>query len=483
MTQELGITARKAVDFSEWYTQVVLKAELADYAPVKGFMVLRPYGYALWEQIRAYLDQKFKAAGHANAYFPSLIPEGLLKREAEHFAGFTPEVFWITQAGDEQLAERLAVRPTSETVAYETYARWVRSWRDLPLKLNFWNSVLRAEIKSTRPFLRTSEFLWQEGHTVHATEAEADSEVMEILEIYRTLIEEVLAIPVLRGRKSDRGKFVGALYTTTLEALMPDGKALQMGTSHNLGQNFAKPFDIKFVAQDEKEHFAWQTSWGVSWRLIGALIMVHGDDKGVLFPPQVAPVQAVLVPIYYNREQQGTVKAAVRAVATHLERGGVRIWVDARDEYTPGWKFNEWELKGVPVRVEIGPRDVQAGHVTFVRRDTSARSTAPMGEVLLGLTRLFEDIQRALLTKARAFLEANTRPSTNFAELKAILDAHGGFVEGGWCGSVECEDAVKQETGADIRLIPLGADPPPDNVRCTFCGKPAMTTAVFGRAY
>ena len=297
-----GIDAKRNEDFSEWYTQVVLKAGLADYAPVKGFIVLRPYGYAIWESIRDILDRRFKETGHQNAFLPVLIPESLLSKEKNHFAGFTPEVFWVTKAGDTDIGERLALRPTSETLAYSVFAKWITSYRDLPLKINFWNSALRAEIKATKPFIRTSEFLWQEGHTVHATEEEAEQEVMMILDIYRDLIENYLAVPSLTGYKSDGEKFVGAKYTTTLEGLMADGRALQMGTSHHLGQNFSKPFEIKYLGKDTKEHFAWQTSWGVSWRLIGALIMVHGDDKGLVLPPQVAPIQVVIVPIHKDKD-------------------------------------------------------------------------------------------------------------------------------------------------------------------------------------
>src|SRR5437660_11922983 len=293
MSKEIGITVKKNENFSEWYTQVVLKAQLADYAPVKGLIVLRPYGYSIWESLKSSLDQKLKATGHESAFLPVLIHESLLRKEASHFAGFTPEVFWVTHSGDTEIGDRLALRPTSETLAYSMYSKWIKSWRDLPLKINFWNSALRAEIKSTKPFIRTSEFLWQEGHTVHETEEEAEKEVMTILEIYRRLVEDQIAIPVLVGKKTEREKFKGAVYTTTVEAMMPDGKAIQMGTSHHLGQNFSKPFEIKFLGKDEKEHFAWTTSWGISWRLIGAMIMAHGDDKGLVLPPRVAPTQVV----------------------------------------------------------------------------------------------------------------------------------------------------------------------------------------------
>ena len=324
LSKEIGITAKKAADLSEWYTQAVTKAELADYAPVKGFIILRPYGYSIWDKIKDHLDRKLKETGHSNAYFPLLVPESYLQKEATHFKGFTPEVFWVTQSGENTLSERLAVRPTSETIVNDAYSKWVRSWRDLPVLINLWNSVLRSEITATRPFIRTSEFLWQEGHTVHATKEDADKEVMLILEFYRQLIEEAMAIPVLLGYKSEKEKFRGALYTTTLEAMMPDGKAIQMGTSHNLGQNFSKPFEIKYLGKDEQMHYAWTASWGVSWRLISAMIMLHGDDKGLVIPPQIAPIQVVLVPIYFKAEQSEAITAKARTIAEKLKKEGIR---------------------------------------------------------------------------------------------------------------------------------------------------------------
>ncbi|HEU0047087.1 MAG TPA: proline--tRNA ligase, partial [Nitrososphaera sp.] len=402
-----GIDAKRNEDFSEWYTQVVLKAGLADYAPVKGFIVLRPYGYAIWESIRDILDRRFKETGHQNAFLPVLIPESLLSKEKEHFAGFTPEVFWVTKAGDTDIGERLALRPTSETLAYSVFAKWITSYRDLPLKINFWNSALRAEIKATKPFIRTSEFLWQEGHTVHATEEEAEQEVMMILDIYRDLIENYLAVPSLTGYKSDGEKFVGAKYTTTLEGLMADGRALQMGTSHHLGQNFSKPFEIKYLGKDTKEHFAWQTSWGVSWRLIGALIMVHGDDKGLVLPPQVAPIQVVIVPIHKDKDAK-LVKDRAAEIESELKRAGIRAYMDGRDEYTSGWKFNEWEMKGVPLRINIGPRDIENGQAEFVRRDTKEKMQSDRAELVDTANKLLANIQESLLSRARAFLNENT---------------------------------------------------------------------------
>jgi prolyl-tRNA synthetase len=475
-----GITVKKGDDFSEWYTQVVLKAGLADYAPVKGFIVLRPYGYAIWESIRDILDKKFKETEHQNGFLPVLIPESLLAQEEDHFAGFTPEVFWVTKAGNNEIGEKLALRPTSETLAYSMFAKWITSYRDLPLKINFWNTALRAEIKATKPFVRTSEFLWQEGHTVHATEEEAEQEVMTILDIYRELIEEYLAVPAVRGFKSDKEKFVGAKYTTTLEGMMADGKALQMGTSHHLAQNFSKPFGVKYLGKDTKEHLAWQTSWGVSWRLIGALIMVHGDDKGLIIPPRVAPVQVVVVPIHKEKDAQ-PVKEAASKIAAELKQAGIRAHVDDRDEYTSGWKFNEWEMKGVPLRINIGARDMEKGQVEFVRRDNREKSQAERAKVVETAMALLEKLQADLYSKARQLLDGYVTKTASYDEFKAAIEGRGGFVRAGWCGEQQCELKVKEETGADIRVVPFDQASVPD--KCVYCGKPAAKAAMFGRAY
>ncbi len=480
MSKEIGITVAKKEDLSEWYTQVVTKSGLADYANVKGFMVLMPHGYSIWEKIKEYLDKRLKAIGHSNAYFPALIPESFLKKEAEHFAGFTPEVFWVTLAGNDKLGERLAVRPTSETVIYDSYAKWIRSWRDLPLLINVWNSVLRAEIKATKPFMRTSEFLWQEGHTVHADKEDADSEVMRILEIYRQLVEDELAIPTLVGFKTDREKFVGALYTTTLESLMPDGRALQMGTSHNLGQNFSKAFEIKYIGKDEQTHYAWNTSWGVSWRLIGAMVMVHGDDHGLVIPPRIAPIQVVVIPIPYKEEGRG-VTAQAKLTAEKLQKAGVSAILDDREQYTPGWKFNEWEMKGIPLRIEIGPRDISRHHVTMVRRDTSERSTVPEAKVLAEAREVLESIQSSLFERASRVLKQAIRDARTYEELKRILEKEGGFVRACWCSDSACEDKIKDETGATIRLVPLRDEK--IFADCVRCGKKASKVVYFARAY
>jgi len=480
LSKEIGITVAKKDDISEWYTQVVTKSGLADYASVKGFMVLMPYGYSVWEKIREFLDTRLKEMGHSNAYFPTLIPESFLRKEAEHFSGFTPEVFWVTLAGNDKLGERLAVRPTSETVIYDSYAKWIRSWRDLPLLINVWNSVLRAEIKATKPFMRTSEFLWQEGHTVHADKEDCDAEVMRILELYRQLTEDQLAIPVLVGQKTDREKFVGALYTTTLEAIMPDGKALQMGTSHNLGQNFSKAFEIKYLGKDEQTHYAWNASWGASWRLIGALIMLHGDDRGLVIPPRIAPIQVVVVPIPY-KNAEATMMILAKTTTKKLQEAGISAILDDREQYTPGWKFNEWELKGVPLRIEIGPRDVTRHEVTMVRRDTLERSTIPEGDVVVEATRLLDTIQSSLFERARRALKEAIRDVTTYDEMKRTLENQGGFVRACWCSDTACEDRIKEETGATIRVVPLKDEKA--FASCVRCGKKADKVVYFGRAY
>jgi prolyl-tRNA synthetase len=471
---------KKGENFSDWYTQVVLKAGLADYAPVKGFIVLRPYGYAIWETIRDLLDRRFKETGHQNGFLPVLIPESLLSREEDHFAGFTPEVFWVTKAGDNDISEKLALRPTSETLAYSIFAKWITSYRDLPLKINYWNSALRAEIKATKPFIRTSEFLWQEGHTVHATEEEAEKEVSLILEIYRNLIEDYIAVPTVTGFKSDKEKFVGAKYTTTLEGMMADGKALQMGTSHHLAQNFSKPFEIKYLGKDTREHLAWQTSWGVSWRLIGALIMVHGDDKGLVLPPRVAPIQVVIVPIYRDKDAQHVLEHAAK-IEAELREAGVRVHMDGRSEYTSGWKFNEWEMKGVPLRINLGPRDIEKGMVEFVRRDTREKSQQARAAVVETSKEILGLIQKNLYDRAKVLLNEKISKPADYAEFKSIIEGKGGFVAAGWCGMLECEEKIKVETGADIRVIPFDQAGRPE--ACILCGNPSQKVAMFARAY
>jgi prolyl-tRNA synthetase len=480
--KQSGITVKKNAGFSEWYIQVVLKTGLADYAPVKGFIVLRPYGYSIWESIRSILDKRFKETGHQNGFLPVLIPESLLAREGKHFEGFNPEVFWVTKAGNNELSEKLALRPTSETLAYPMFSKWITSYRDLPMKINYWNSALRAEIKGTKPFVRTSEFLWQEGHTVHATEKEAEQEVMLILEIYRELIEDYLAIPLIRGFKSDKEKFVGAKYTMTLEGLMADGRALQMGTSHHLGQNFSKPFEIKYLGTDSEQHLAWQTSWGISWRLIGALIMVHGDDKGLILPPRIAPIQVVIVPIFRDKDAE-LVISKTNEIAYDLRKSDIRVHVDHRKEYTAGWKFNEWEIKGVPLRINVGPRDIEKDQAELVRRDISEKSFVKRVNLSESVISILRQIQNNLLFQAKKHLEENTTETANYDTLKSVLEMKGGFISAGWCGDQECESKIKEETGADIRVIPFEGQKISESKVCIYCSKPSKIVAIFARAY
>ncbi|RNJ79067.1 MAG: proline--tRNA ligase [Nitrosopumilus sp. B06] len=477
--EKIGITVSKKEDFSEWYTQVVIKAELADYAPVKGLIVLRPDGYSIWESLQKTFDVRFAKRGVRNGFLPVLIPESLLGKEKKHFAGFNPEVFWVTHSGDGKLGDRLALRPTSETLAYTLYSKWIQSWRDLPLKINFWNTALRAEIKGTKPFLRTSEFLWQEGHTVHATKQEAQDEVSEILRIYQSVVQDELAIPVVVGVKSEKEKFVGAEYTTTMESVMPDGKALQMGTSHFLGQNFSKPFEVKFSDKDNVEHFAWQTSWGVSWRLIGAMIMVHGDDCGLVLPPRVAPVQVVIVPIKKSSDTTDTIHAKAREIGHTLESCGVRVQIDDRDGMSPGYKFNEWEMRGVPVRIEIGSKDMEKKSVVVARRHNGAKSD--LGFESIGeISGILDEIQKEMLKKATRQAEELAFSISEYGEFKSRI-REGGFVHAPWCGRQECEMRVKEETGADIRVVPFGSGD--CNQKCVCCGEASSSIPVFARGY
>jgi prolyl-tRNA synthetase len=478
---DTGITVKKSEDFSEWYTQVILKSELADYAPIKGCMIFREDSYAIWEKIQEIFNQKIRQTGHRNVYFPMFIPESFLKREAEHFQGFTPEVAWVTYGGDSPLEERLAIRPTSETIIYATYAKWVRSWRDLPIKLNQWNSVVRWETKATRLFLRTREFLWQEGHTVHATKEEADQEAKQILENYKDVMETYLAVPVLVGKKTDMEKFAGALYTLALEAMMPDGKALQMGTSHQLGQNFSKVFDIKFLDKNEKEQYAWQTSWGFSTRMIGALVMLHGDDKGLVMPPKVAPTQVVIIPIPYKGIEAEAIAAKTKEILEQLLNTGIRAVLDNRTEYTPGWKFNEWELKGVPVRIEIGPRDIKQKQAVIVRRDNSKKTIIKEQETLTTVTTLLNEIQNDMFSRAKKLLEESATTVQTYDEFKRTLKDKGGFLRASWCGDSKCEEKIKDETGATIRIVPFEKEKPFS--KCLYCGKEASEVVYFARAY
>lgn len=474
--KEVKSIPAKDADLSEWYTQVCLRAQLVDYAPVRGCIVLRPYGHAIWELIRDEFDKRFKATGHQNAYFPLLIPESLLVREAEHIEGFAPEVAWVTEGGGEKLTERLAIRPTSEAIIGVMYARWVQSHRDLPILINQWVNVMRWE-KATRPFLRTLEFLWQEGHTAHSTEVEAAEEVQRMLEIYREVAEDVLRLPVIKGRKSDHEKFAGASATYAIEALMPDGKALQAGTSHELGQHFAKAYDIKFTDVDEQIKFAWTTSWGVSWRILGGLIMAHGDDRGLVLPPAIAPYQVVIVPIL--RKGDETVMTAARDLRTSLA-GVARVHLDDRVEQTAPWKFNEWEMRGVPLRLEIGPRDVAAGQVTIARRDTQEKIAVPLAELTSRIPELLDAVQRTIYERAVAYRGAHTVNADTREAFVEALKSQRGFVQAAWCERTECELNIKAETSAVSRVISGIAA---DGATCAFCGCPAKVTAYFARSY
>jgi prolyl-tRNA synthetase len=467
-------------DFGRWYIDVVRRAELADYSPVKGCMVIRPYGYAIWELMQQGLDRRFKATGHVNAYFPLFIPESLLMKEKEHVAGFAPQVAWVTQGGNEPLEERLVVRPTSETIIGTMYAKWVQSWRDLPILINQWANVVRWE-KVTRLFLRTTEFLWQEGHTAHETAEEAEEETRKMLAVYKDFAEADLAMPVIDGLKTDSEKFAGAERTYSIEALMRDGRALQAGTSHNLGQNFAKVFDIKFQARDKSLQYVYGTSWGVSTRMIGAVIMTHGDDGGLILPPKVAPYQVVIVPIPRGNWRE-TVLPRAQAIRDELIARGVRVFIDDRDTQTPGWKFNEWELRGVPLRLEIGPKDIEKSQVVLARRDTREKASAPMEGLVVHITGLLETIQRALFDRAVAFRDDHTTKADSYAELKQIMDGRPGFVVSPWCGSAACEAEVKTETQATIRNIPFNGTSAAGKT-CVKCGRDAAVHAWFAKAY
>ena len=475
--QDIGLTVKKE-NMSEWYTQVVTKAKLADYSPVSGCIVFMPNSYSIWERIRYIVDKKLKETEHKNAYFPLLIPERLLIKESEHVKGFSPEVAWVTQAGDTKLNERLAIRPTSETIMYETYSRWIRSWRDLPLLINQWCNIVRWEFKYAKPFLRTREFLWQEGHTVHSTEKDAEKELMFILNnVYKDLIENYLAIPTIVGKKTENEKFAGAVYTMTLEALMPDGKALQLGTSHMLGQNFSKPFDIKFLDKDGKQKYAWQTSWGVSTRLIGALIMTHGDDKGIILPPKIAPVQIVIIPILFEKGKDEIIKKA-NEIKEKLEKE-FSVIIDLDESHKPGWKFNQYELEGIPLRIEIGPKDVKDNKAIAVRRDTFGKISIDIKDINKKVKDVLDDIQDNLFKRAKKFLKDNIIEVKNFEEFKEGIKQKK-LVKAYFCGSTDCEDSIKEETSATARCIVGDVK---GKEKCIYCGKKARYVVYFGRNY
>ena len=475
---------RQSEDFPGWYNDVVLKAELASYSPVRGCMIIRPYGFAIWESMRDELDRHIKRSGHSNVYFPLFVPKSLLEREAEHVEGFDPQVAWVTRAGGEDLAEPLAIRPTSEAIIAEVVKDWIQSYRDLPLLMNLWNNVVRWELR-TRLFLRTTEFLWQEAHTFHASEEEAAEEVATGLEAYRSVAEDWLAIPVMRGAKTPAETFPGAVYTHAIEAMMRDRKALQAGTSHMLGQNFARAADIRFLDRDNLRKHPYGTSWGFSTRMVGATIMAHGDDYGLVLPPNVAPLQLVIVPIFRSEEDRVAVAAAIEPVAAGLASlqtasGPLRFRVDWRDE-TPGFKFNHWDLRGVPLRLEIGPRDVAAGQGVLVRRIDHAKETLPLAGLVEELPRRLADYQADLLDRARDFQRQHSHRVDSLAEMSEVLDSTGGFLMAPWCGSADCEKAVSAENGATIRIVPF--DSPDEAGACVVDGQPSPRRVLFARAY
>lgn len=486
-----GVTPRSE-DYARWYTDVVLKAELADYGPVKGTMVIRPYGYSIWESLQAAFDQRFKATGHVNAYFPLLIPKSFFSREAAHVEGFAKEVAVVTHYrlmkdpdGDgvvvdpeAKLEEELIIRPTSETIIWSMYKRWINSYRDLPILINQWANIVRWEMR-TRLFLRTSEFLWQEGHTAHATAEEAREETLRMIEVYREVMEEEMALPVIVGRKTESEKFPGAVETWSLEAMMGDRRALQVGTSHNLGQNFAKAFDVTFRTKDNQEEHVWATSWGVSTRLVGAMVMAHGDDKGLRLPPRLAPIQVVVVPIFKD-ETRAQVMVAAQELTHDLTLVGVRAHLDDRESVSPGFKFNDWEMKGVPLRIELGPKDLEQGTAPVSRRDVEGKTPIPLAEIIGRVPNLLVEIQASLFQQAQAFRSTHTRTPDDWEAFKALIE-QGGFARCGWDGDPATEAAIKKETKATIRCIPN--DGSAEGKVCIYSGKPARHEVIFAKAY
>ncbi|MGG1520151.1 proline--tRNA ligase [Paenibacillus oryzisoli] len=466
-------------DFSRWYIDVIKKADLMSYSPVRGCIVFKPDGFEIWENIQRELDSMFKATGHRNAYFPLFIPESFFQKEKEHVEGFNPELPWVTEAGGEKLEERLAIRPTSETMIGHMYAEWINSYRDLPLLINQWANVVRWE-KRTLPFLRTTEFLWQEGHTAHEDEQDARRETMQMLEVYRKFAEEFLAIPVIVGQKTPSEKFAGAVDTFSIEAMMKDGKAVQAGTSHYLGTNFAVAFDIKFLDRENQHQFAHTTSWGVSTRLIGALIMVHGDDRGLVLPPKVAPTQVIMIPIGPPKTREQVI-GRVDELYAELKKAGVRVKVDDRTDQSPGWKFNEYEMRGVPIRVELGPRDMENGQVVLVSRVSGEKKVVQQANFVEEVQNLLAEIHQQMYDKAKQFRDEHYIAVDTVDEFKTFLETKRGFALAGWCGSDACEAQVKEETGATSRNIPF--EPSETKSTCLICGEAAKHTVVFGRSY
>ncbi|GIV39745.1 MAG: proline--tRNA ligase [Thermonema sp.] len=485
---------KRSEDYAAWYQELVKQADLAEHAPVKGCMIIKPYGFGIWEKMQRTLDDMFKETGHVNAYFPLFIPKSYLSKEAAHVEGFAKECAVVTHYRlknspdgkgvivdpEARLEEELIVRPTSETIIWSAYRNWIQSYRDLPLLINQWANVVRWEMR-TRLFLRTAEFLWQEGHTAHATKEEAIEETRRMLDVYARFAEEYMAMPVIKGVKSENERFAGAVDTYCIEALMQDGKALQAGTSHFLGQNFAKAFDVKFANKEGELDYVWGTSWGVSTRLMGALIMTHSDDKGLVLPPRLAPIQVVIVPIYRGDDELEAIQTYVQGIIEKLKRVGIKVHFDARDTHRPGFKFAEWELKGVPVRLAIGKRDMENNQVEVARRDTGEKHTAPVDGLTEHILDLLDDVQQSLFKRALAFREANTRKADSYKEFKEILEKHGGFILAHWDGTTETELRIKEETKATIRCIPLDAEE--EEGKCIVTGKPSKRRVLFAKAY
>ncbi|MFH1769996.1 MAG: proline--tRNA ligase [archaeon] len=476
--QEKGITAKKSENFSEWYTQIIQKGEIAEYTGVSGCMVIRPYAYEMWEKVQEFFNKELKKMGIKNAYFPSLIPEHLLNKEKEHVKGFNPEVAWVTHAGNTKLSERLAIRPTSETVMYDVYKKWVQSHNDLPILINQWCNIIRWEFKHPTPFLRSREFLWQEGHTVHVTEKEADRLAMKILKSYAKVFEELYAVPVFQGRKSQKEKFAGANYSISVETFFPDGKAIQGGTSHGLGQNFAKAFGIRFTDKNEKKQYPWQTSWGISTRGLGIMYAMHGDDKGLVIPPMIAPIQVVIVPIIFEDTKDETLKKA-KEISKSL--GSIRKELDLRENYSPGWKFNQWEMKGVSLRIEVGPRDMENKQVVMVRRDTGEKYTVKEKDVKKKTRELLKEIQKNIFDKAKKFINDNIVKTDDFDALKSVIKAKK-MAFSPWCGEVDCEEWIKDKTGGAKSInIPFNQKDP--KKKCVQCNNKAKFYAYFAKSY
>jgi len=478
MSEELGLTTKKK-EFNEWYLELIRKSELADYSSVSGCMVIKPYAFSMWESVQKLLNERFKKLGVKNAYFPVLIPQKLLKREEEHVEGFSPEVAWVTRGGSSELEEPLAVRPTSETIMYESFSKWIRSWRDLPLKINQWVNIVRWEFKNPVLFLRTREFLWQEGHTAYAEKKHAEKEVMDILNIYREVTEKYLAIPSVIGRKTEKEKFAGGEYTFTLEHMMPNGRAIQGPDSHHLGQNFSKAFDIEFLDKDEKKRYVWQNSWGFSTRQLGIMFAVHGDDKGLIIPPKIAPTEIVIIPIYKDKNKKEVLKECKKIIKILDKK--FRVHLDDRDEYTPGFKFNEWELKGVPVRIEIGPKDIEKNQVVLARRDTGEKISVKTKNLEKEIEKNLENIQNNLFERARKFMDEHIKKPKNYEELKKVIEGNWALTP--WCGKTACEEKLKEETSAKIITIPFDLNEKPVKEKCIICGESAKYMVYVAKSY